>query len=407
MLSVQQALEKLLETVASFDVVNVALHEVAGLCLARDIQSTADSPPFDKSSMDGYAVRSEDLHGGQNEFRVIETITAGQVPSKSVGSGEAAQIMTGAPMPAGADTVIKVEDTQRREDTVSVMVKPPRAGLNVMLRGTSLKAGDRVLSSGTVLNGPRIGALAEMGCTTVPVRRRPRVAVLATGNELVPIDAVPGPGQIRNSNMSMLLAQIEAAGGIAVPLGIARDEREELRSKIQQGLQCDILALTGGVSAGTLDLVPSVLSELGVREVFHKVEMKPGKPIWFGHWTNTEANAGQHQTCSVFGLPGNPVSSLVCCELFVRTAIRRMMGVEPAEPQPVYAKLEHAYSSRSDRPTYHPARITWAADGLWVSLVPWHGSSDLCGTAAANGMALVPEVACQYEVGDLLSTFTW
>lgn len=407
MLSVAQALEKLLAALVPFPVTEVPLDEVAGLCLANDIVCPTDSPPFDKSLMDGYAIRSSDVRAGLSDFRVIEVITAGQVPTLPVGPGEASQIMTGAPMPSGADTVIKVEETERNGERVSIKTSSVRPGQNFILRGTSLKVGDRVLSSGTVLTGARIGALAEMGCAVVPVRRRPRVAVLATGNELVPVEATPGPGQIRNSNMSMLVAQLESAGAEALALGIARDDEQELRSKIARGLDCDLLVLTGGVSAGTMDLVPSVLTDLGVREIFHKVEMKPGKPVWFGQWNGTTSDSRVSRTCGVFGLPGNPVSSLVCCELFVRTAIRRLMGIEPAFQPPLFAKLEHELTGRSDRPTYHPARLNWSRTGLTVSLVSWHGSSDLCGTAAANGMALIPAEARQYREGDLIETFAW
>jgi molybdopterin molybdotransferase len=267
-----------------------------------------------------------------------------------------------------------------------------------------------VLSRGQFLNGSRIGALAELGRALVPVRRRPRVAILATGDELVPIEHTPGPGQIRNSNEAMLCAQIEAAGGIPVPLGIARDDRDDLREKIMPGLQCDVLVISGGVSAGTLDLVPAQLAAAGVSEVFHKVEMKPGKPIWFGVRTVESQSSAENvalDPCFVFGLPGNPVSSLVCCELFVRTALRQLMGVTPATPQPIRAELEHEYSTREDRPTYHPAKLTWTRTGLAVTLVPWHGSSDLCGTVMANGMAFFPGEARQFRIGDTIDTFAW
>ena len=400
MLTVAEALEQLLATISPLDVTETPLRCALGMTLSEVVHSSIDSPSFDKSSMDGYAVRASDVATGLASLQVIETITAGRMPTKSVGPGEAAQIMTGAPLPKGADTVIKVEETRLDGERVSIATKPPGVGANVIRRGTSVRAGDCVLRAGLTLNGARIGALAELGRASVPVRRRPRVAVLATGDELVAIEEIPGPGQIRNSNASMLTAQIEAVGGVAVPLGIARDNRESLRTKIQQGLQCDVLVLSGGVSAGTLDLVPSTLAESGVREVFHKVEMKPGKPIWFGVW-----NA--QTICYVFGLPGNPVSSLVCCELFVRTAIKRLMGVEPAVPQSILATLEHDHSTRTDRPTYHPARLTWTAEGLAVTLVPWHGSSDLCGTVAANGMAYLSGEARQYHIGDRLETFAW
>lgn len=352
--------------------------------------------------MDGYAVRSGDLATGQATLRVIEVITAGQVPTQHVGPGEAAQIMTGAPLPEGADAVVKVEDTQRDNQLVVIQNKPVAPGTNLMRKGASVRFGHQVLAVGLTLNGSRIGALAELGRSKILVRPRPTVAILATGDELTPIEQTPGPGQIRNSNSAMLAAQVENMGGIPVPLGIARDNRDELKTKISDGLDCDVLLLSGGVSAGTLDLVPSTLVELGVTQVFHKVEMKPGKPIWFG-----QRKATNKPVCHVFGLPGNPVSSLVCCELFVRAAVNRLTGIDPAIPQPVFARLEHEYSSRSDRPTYHPARLTWTADGPLVQLVPWHGSSDLCGTVNANGMTYLTGEPRQYQPGDLLPTYTW
>lgn len=405
MLTVDEALGKILATTVPLEVCELPLNESLGLTLAKSIHSPTDLPPFDKSLMDGYAVRLADVATGSATLCVIETITAGRVPTKSLGAGQASQIMTGAPLPSGADLVIKVEETQRDGDVVTIESKAPAVGASLIHRGTSVRAGAVVLDVGMKLNGARIGALAELGCASVPVHRRPRVAILATGDELVPIESIPGPGQIRNSNEAMLAAQIEAAGGTPIRLGTARDDHEALREKIRQGLQCDMLVLSGGVSAGTLDLVPAALAESGVKQIFHRVEIKPGKPIWFGLKSANDRNHSNQ--CYVFGLPGNPVSSLVCCELFVRTALRRLMGIERATPEPILAKLEHDYSTQAGRPTYHPAKLTWTTEGLGVALVPWHGSSDLCGTVAANGMALLPGVEHQYRAGDRLETFAW
>lgn len=399
MLTIADAFERLFSTLLPLNPISVALEKSLGLTLADDISSTSDSPPFDKSLMDGYAIRSVDLNQGTATLEVLEVVTAGMIPTRPIASGQAIQIMTGAPLPIGADLVIKIEDTVLEGDFVRVT--PQGLQTNIVLRGTSARIGDLVLRAGTKLNGSRIGALAELGRAHVRVHRRPTVAILATGDELVPIDQEPGPGQIRNSNEPMLVAQIQAAGATVVPLGIARDNRNDLRAKIEQGLQCDVLVLSGGVSAGTLDLVPSELAAAGVTEVFHKVEMKPGKPIWFGR------RSGGSTLNYVFGLPGNPVSSLVCCELFVRTALKRLMGEPAIPPQSVSAALEHPHSARADRPTYHPARLTWTPTGPVVTLVPWHGSSDLCGTVAANAMALLPGIARQYAVGDCLETFAW
>ncbi|MFO0917015.1 MAG: molybdopterin molybdotransferase MoeA [Planctomycetaceae bacterium] len=216
------------------------------------------------------------------------------------------------------------------------------------------------------------------------------------------MDQQPGPGQIRNSNESMLTAQIRACGAVPVPLGVARDHREELAAKIAAGLTNDLLVLSGGVSAGTLDLVPSELAAAGVRQVFHQIEMKPGKPLWFGQFHDAFGRG-----CYVFGLPGNPVSSLTCFEVFVRTAIRQMMGEKPAVVPAVSARLQHDHRQRRDRPTYHPAQLSWTVTGPEVSLVPWHGSSDIASTITANAMAYLPGDEQHYSAGETLQTTLW
>jgi molybdopterin molybdotransferase len=401
MLTIDAALELILRTVTPLPVAKQPLCEALGLVLAEEVRSDIDSPPFDKALMDGFAVRAADVSTGRAELQILERITAGMMPTKTVGSGQATQIMTGAPLPAGADAVVRIEDCELSGETVRMATKPVVPGLSAIRRGTNLKQGSVVLPAGVALRPPHIGALAEAGAAAISVRRRPKVAIIPTGDELVPINQRPGPGQIRNSNEALLAAQIQAAGGEPLPLGIARDVRDELRAKIVAGLACDVLVLSGGVSAGTLDLVPSELASAGVKQVFHKVEMKPGKPIWFGDY------AGGNHRCSVFGLPGNPVSSLICFELFVRTALRRLMGREPAQLPAVAARLQHEHRQKEDRPTYHPAKLTWTANGPEVSLVPWHGSSDLYATAAANAMAFVTGEARHFAVGNPIPTTPW
>ncbi len=401
MLTIHEALNLILRTVAPFPAVRMPVVEALGLILAEEVRSDVDSPPFDKSLMDGFAVRSGDVAAGQTELRIIERIIAGMTPAKAVGPGEAAQIMTGAPLPSGADAVVRIEDCQLAGDTVRISTRPVAPGASIIRQAANLRRGDVVVPAGVKLRPTHVGALAEAGCARAATRRRPRVAVLATGDELVPVDQTPGPGQIRNSNESMLTAQIQVSGGVPIPLGIARDARDDLREKICLGLQADVLVLSGGVSAGVLDLVPSELAAAGVRQVFHKVELKPGKPIWFGELFE----AGRR--CYVFGLPGNPVSSLVCFELFVRTALRTLMGDEPRVPPIVAAKLRHPHYQPEDRPTYHPARLTWTATGPEVALVPWHGSSDLQATVTANAMAFVTGEARDYHPGELLPTTPW
>jgi molybdopterin molybdotransferase len=403
MLSVAAALEHVRATVAPFPAESLPLAAVQGLALAEDVFSRIDSPPFDKALMDGYAVRSADLPGGSGRLRVVALITAGQIADRPVGPGEAIQIMTGAPLPAEADCVVKVEDVRLVGDEVVVSTRPLQDGVNISRQGSAMRTGDRVLTAGTALRPPQLAALAELGCPQVPVRRHPTLAVLATGDELVPVDQTPGPGQIRNSNETMLVAQAAQSGCAARSLGIARDVREDLGAKILDGLAADILVLSGGVSAGTLDLVPSELAAAGVREVFHGVEMKPGKPLWFG----VRPGDVRRNACYVFGLPGNPVSSMVCFELFVRSAIRRLMGISPAEPKPVPAAFDGEFAFRGDRPTYHPARLTWTANGPRVTLVPWQGSSDLRATVEANAMTCLPAIERKYQTGDVMDVLSW
>lgn len=421
MQSVSDALSQIIEQVPRLDPHTLPLGDCLGLVLAEDIVSSTDSPPFDKALMDGYAVRCTDVADGVANLECVDEIMAGQTPSVPIGVGQAALIMTGAPVPDGADAVVRIEDTRGPETAeggkrVQIESTPVKRGQNVMLQGTSLRRGQRVLAPGHNLRPQDIGALAELGYARVRVIPRPRVAVLATGDELVGVDVEPGPGQIRNSNEAMLTAQIARAGGTPVPLGIARDTHEDLKRAITEGLDCDMLLLSGGVSAGKLDLVPQVLAELGVREVFHKVRVKPGKPIWFGLRAGADAEdqarapsrtMSVSPDCVVFGLPGNPVSSLVCFELFVRAAIRRLAGVRSALPRSLQARLSQAHIARGDRPTYYPAAVQWTNQEWVARPVNWRGSADLCSTVAANAMIVFPAGDDEYPADTIVDVLLW
>ncbi len=406
MLSVDEAIAAILGEVEPRPVVNAPLDDARGLVLAADIASDVDSPPFDKSQMDGFAVRAGDVADAPTTLSIIEEVTAGNVPQCPVETGQATRIMTGAPMPGGADAVVPIEqcDFTDNGDTVTVRTSP-QVGAFVIRQGAAMSKGESVLTAGICLSASSIGLLAESGRAEVSVFARPSVGILATGDELVPIDQKPGPGQIRNSNQTMLVAQVANAGATPRPLGIARDERGHLRHKIAEGLECDVLCLSGGVSAGKLDLVPSELEAAGVRQVFHKVNVKPGKPVWFGRLDAERAPDGRPRW--IFGLPGNPVSSMVCFELFVRTALRRLMGIDPAEPQAVTARLETPHTSRGDRPTYFPACLHWTETGARVMPVDWQGSFDLRSTADANAMILFPAGDNHYTAGDRIEVIEW
>jgi molybdopterin molybdotransferase len=404
MLSVAQALDAILNEVRPAPPVTVELADALGLVTAEAVVSDVDSPPFDKAVMDGFALRSADLAGPETRLRIVEQVIAGMLPSIAVTAGTATRIMTGAPVPQGADGVVKVEDS--RIDPAGptpvggtvVICGTATPGQNIVRRGTSLRIGQTVLPAGRLVRPQEVGALAEVGKARVSIHPRPKVGILATGDELVPVSQQPSPGQIRNSNEAMLGAQTRRAGAHPVLLGIARDNPAELRERIAAGLRCDVLLLSGGVSEGTHDLVPTELASLGVRNLFHKVNLRPGKPLWFGAWKGEPAQAGSSPTY-VFGLPGNPVSSLVCFEVFVRPCLRRLLGLEPAVPPPVQARLIQEHVAQGGRPTYNPARLAWDAQGPCVEPVRWHGSSDLQAMVQANALAIFPAGEAKYERG--------
>ncbi|MCA9165640.1 MAG: molybdopterin molybdotransferase MoeA, partial [Planctomycetales bacterium] len=390
MISVEEALTCIARATRPLPIVELPITAAVGRTLAEDVASDIDSPPHDKSMVDGYAVLASDLAAGPVELRVLEEVTAGQVPTQEVVAGTATRIMTGAPIPAGADAVVMVERTRQVAETRSDLGGSPsarvaiddarlRAGTNILPRATSLARGEVVLRAGHRLRGIEVGLLAEVGRATVRVHRQPRVAVLATGNELVPVGQTVPAGSIRNSNGPMLATRIEQLGAEAIDLGIGRDEPRQLAELIQRGLAADVLLLSGGVSAGVLDLVPQVLADAGVVREFHKVNLKPGKPLWFGVYA--DGSESGDRVCLVFGLPGNPVSSLVCFELFVRPALAAMQSARDTdrefEDASVPGQLATGFHHRGDRVTFHPAQTEWA-NGVWrVHPLAWHGSADL------------------------------
>jgi molybdopterin molybdotransferase len=359
--------------------------DALGLVLAEDVAGDLDMPPHDKAMMDGYAVRSADLADGRATLSVVEEITAGRTPQKALGPGQASRIMTGAPIPQGADAVVMVERTREAGPGRVEIEDSPRPGQHVLARGREMRQGEVVLPAGTVLRPQEFGLLATMGRTAARVIPPPRVAILSTGDELVEAGQTPGPGQIRNSNGPMLAALVSRAGALPRSLGIGRDSREALEPLIAEGLAADVLLLSGGVSAGKLDLVPEVLQKMGVTAQLHKVVMKPGKPAFFG----TRPGPSGKVTLA-FGLPGNPVSSLVCFELFVRPALRKLRGLASPGPHFLPAVLAEDFPYRTDRPTYHPARLEVGADGRRVWPVPWFGSADLRGLTRANALIELP-----------------
>jgi molybdopterin molybdotransferase len=404
MLSVDEALKLVEQHARPLAPQRVALEAAAELVLAEDVTSAVNSPPYDKTLMDGYAVVSSD----RAEVRqVLEEIGAGSVPRRPVTPGTATRLMTGAPLPEGADAVIPWEETELIDDhTVRFLRLDSAAGEHVLAKGAALQVGQRLFERGISLRPVEIGILAEIGHAVVHVQPKPRVAVLPTGNELVAANERPGAGQIRNSNGPMLSAAIARAGGAATELPVARDEPSELRRLITFGLEADVLLLCGGVSAGKFDLVPAALAELGVEEIFHKVALRPGKPLWFG-----VKDFGARQVL-VFGLPGNPVSTLVCHELFARPAIAALAGRGFSAPSHVTATLSHNFKYKGGRASCLPAAIEMSqsrktADQTHnllptVQILPWHGSADLAALARANGLVRLGTDPQQLTAGQVV-----
>ena len=392
MISVNEALGLVREHSRSLPAERVKLEHACGLRLAEAVVSQVDSPPFCKSIVDGYAVSTGD---DSPTLRVIEQVTAGMVPHHAVQPGTTIRVMTGAPVPEGADAVVKIEDVEHTdEETIRLPAEAVEPHGCVSPKGSSFRTGQILLEQGSRLRPIDIALLAEIGEEKVSVIPRPRVAVLPTGNELVDVGGALAKGQIRNSNGPMLLAALREQGIETVDLGIGRDDVEDLRTRIQLGLDADVLLVSGGVSAGVLDLVPGVLEELGVEQVFHKVKVKPGKPLWFG-----VGEMGQARTL-VFGLPGNPVSSMVSYRLFVQPALTALAGDTFEIPRAVRGVLADTLAHSGKRPTYHPCKINFGSrhEGLpEVMPIPWQGSSDLAALTRANALVVLQPGKYQLE----------
>lgn len=405
MLTIEEALRAVLEEAHPLPPRPVALADALGCPLGEDVPADIDLPPFDKSLVDGYAIRTGDVPTSDRWLRLGESIMAGQTPARPLDPGEAAIVMTGAPIPPGCDAVVMHERTTTGEGRVRIDEPPLRPGQNILPRGKEMSAGEIILTAGTSLTPAHLGVLASVGQVR-PRVRRPRVAVVSTGDELVEPDQVPGPGQIRNSNATLLraLASEDRAEVDAFP--IAPDEPDALREILRRGLEADVLIVTGGVSAGQRDLVPGALESLGVRRVFHKVRLKPGKPIWFGVGPDRAAAPGSSPDTThrpgplVFGLPGNPVGGLVGYLLLVRPALAALSD-RPARSIYLTGRLARPFRHRGDRPTYYPARLR-AVEGpdREIETLDWAGSADLRTAALADGFAAFPAGDRDYAPGD-------
>jgi molybdopterin molybdotransferase len=379
LLSIDAAVDSVLTAAGPLPAEQVPLLDALGRAAATDIVSSEQVPSFDNSAMDGYAVRGEELLGGRAEFRVAVEIPAGRYVAEPVGPGEAAKIMTGAPLPPGVDTVVPVELTSQTGDTL-IVNETVRPGANVRRAGEDVAVGDVVLPRGARLGPAEIGLLASVGVEPVPVSRRPRVAILATGSELVRVGDPVGPGRIRNSNSYTAYGQVLAAGGEPVLLGIARDDLDETRRLIAAALEHDVVLTSGGVSVGEFDFVKQVQEELGVERRFWGVATKPGKPLAFGTRGRT----------LVFGVPGNPVAAMVSFELYIRPALLALQGRRDLYRPYVTASAAEPVKRTKERTEARRCRLVRDGDGWTFTTTGPQGSGILRSMALADGLAFVP-----------------
>jgi molybdopterin molybdotransferase len=378
----------------------IDLLDAAGRVLAEPILADRDIPPFPRSTRDGYAVRSAELAILPATLEVIGEIKAGaketDIPQE-IRAGQAISIMTGAPVPSGADSVVMVEYTSRSGDRVEI-AKSVSPGENIVPRGAEAKQASFLIDRGTRLNEAMIAAAASVGKSRLQVYLRPRIAVLTTGDEIVGIDAAPGPTQIRNSNSYSLAAQIRQAGGEAVLLPIAPDESHKLRMLIAEGLLADLLLMTGGVSMGRYDLVEQVLAEMHAEFFFTGAKIQPGRPVVFGRCMSSAPN--KKQATYFFGLPGNPVSTMVTFELFARPMLEASGGQSPRNLIFLHARLKKEIRVKTGLTRFLPANLTGEFADSAVELVPWQGSGDIAATARANCYALVPPECESISAGE-------
>jgi len=379
----------------------------AGRVLAEAIVADRDFPPFARATRDGYAVRAEDVAQVPARVDVIGEIKAGNSPSGSsnVGQGQAVAIMTGAPLPAGADAVVMVEYTSQTGTSVEIK-RSVKSGENFVERSAEARQGQMLLDRGTRLDHAGIAIAASVGKSRLQVFRKPRIAVLATGDEIVAIDQSPGPVQIRNSNTYSLAAQIQNGGGEPVLLPVAPDEPVRLRALIEEGFKCDLLLLAGGVSMGKYDLVEQVLGELQAEFYFTGAQIQPGRPVVFGSYmlhTRAGAPAPHSDTRHFFGLPGNPVSTMVTFELFVRPMVVALTGGAPRALFFLKARLKSDVRTKTGLTRFLPAVLSGEFENAEVELARWQGSGDIAALAGANCYLVVPPDREQIGAGEWVS----
>lgn len=393
MITVDEALDKILSHIHPLGFEKVSLLDSLGRVIGEDVHARRNIPPFDNSAMDGYALRVEDtLEASQDhplQLDVIEDLPAGYISAKKLEKGKAIRIMTGAPVPKGTDAVIPVEETKKENGSVLVF-RRVASGENIRMSGEDVKKGDRVISQGDTIRPAEIGMLASVGRSFVSVFQKPLVAILCTGDELVDVDGDLESIKIISSNSYSLGAQIKDCGAIPLQLGIARDRKEQIEEKLRQGMRADVIISSAGVSVGDYDFVKDVMKRLGMEMVFWKVAMRPGAPLAFGV-------IGEKP---VFGLPGNPVSSMISFEQFVRPSLLKMMGNRTLFRPVIEATLKEDIKKMTGKRYFIRGSVSIEKDQYFVTTTGEQGSGILRSMVKANGLIIIPEEQERVRAGE-------
>lgn len=395
MISVDEALKRILEAISPLGLEKVNILDALGRVIGEDIHAGRAIPPKDNSAMDGYALRAADTLGTSPEkpviLDVVEDIPAGSIPRKRIEPGQAARIMTGAPLPEGADAVIRMEETRKEGDRVALLAKAKK-GQNIRHEGEDVRQGEKVISRGDIIRAAEVGMLASLGRSFLLVHQRPLVAIIATGDELADIDEVPSPWKIVSSNSYSLAALVRECGGIPLQVGIAKDRREDLLAKFRSALRADLILSSGGVSVGDYDLVKEIMNGVGNRMKFWQVAMTPGRPLAFG-------SLGDVPT---IGLPGTPASVMVCFEQFIRPAIRKMLGHRNLFRRIVWASLGEDLEKKKEIRQFIQARICRDGENYTVVTTGKRGSGILKSMVRSNGLIILPEEATAVRNGSMV-----
>jgi molybdopterin molybdotransferase len=397
MISVAEAIQIVRQQTHLLPAESVPLQDALGRVLAVDVVADSDLPPFDRSQMDGYAVRAGDVQSAPARLRIVGESAAGKGWHNQLEEGQAVRIMTGAPVPVGADSVQQVELTHELKDgTVVELLESVETGKSIVQQGSEIRAGETVLTAGTIVNAAMMAVLAAFGYATVRVFRKPRVAVMATGSELVAADQKPGQDQIRDSNNYSIAAYAQLAGATVQRLPLASDETAVLKSRLAEAAEtCDVIVTSGGVSMGVYDLTKAALRELDAELFFERIALRPGKPTVFARLPNGTL---------IFGLPGNPVSVAVTFNLFARTALLVMQGAADPVLKRETAALARSVKGTADRDSYLPVQLTTNDDGELIAFpLKWGGSSDFVAFALTTALAIVPAGLKSLDAGSLVN----